>query len=542
MLRRLIVPFLFLVCIFGNHGQAQDKRPNVLLIVADDAGLADLGSFGSEIFTPNIDALASVGIRFTSFYTGPTCSPTRAMLLTGVDHHRAGFGNMAEFTAPNQSGQKGYEGFLNKSVAPLPALLKAAGYHTYMAGKWHMGDQPQHFPAARGFERDLALIPGGGSHFDDMWGANGEKQRYTHNGQIINSLRKGFHSSEDYTNAIINNIEENRISGKPFFAYLALQAPHDPFHLPEEWHDKYKDRYNQGYDAIRAARIARMQKIGILKNDITIFPRLPSIPTWNSLTTEEKKEFARKMELYAAMVEHMDFNIGRIIRYLKDNGLYDHTLLVFLSDNGAEGNTMNIGGPWDNSQFKDWGKRGTYIRYGAAWAQAGVGPFRMFKGFPSEGGIRAPMLMAGYGVSGSGRLSDAITHAMDIPATILNLAGVDYPKSFEGELIVPLQGQSLAPILNKTLKNVRGAQDWLGWELFGNRAIRQGNWKILWLCTPFGAGQWQLYDLSNDPGETINLAARNPKLRERLIRRWIEYVQNENIILPDASPLCSSLQ
>jgi arylsulfatase A-like enzyme len=542
MLHRLLFSLLFLFCIFDDHGSAQDKRPNILLIVADDAGLADLGSFGSEISTPNIDAIASTGIRFTNFYTGPTCSPTRAMLLTGVDNHRAGFGNMAEFLAPNQKGRQGYEGYLNKSVAPLPALLRQAGYHTYMAGKWHMGDEPAHFPAARGFERDFSLIPGGGSHFDDMWGAKGEKQLYTRNGLRIETLRADFHSSDDYTSAIIDNIEENRTIGKPFFAYLALQAPHDPFHLPDEWRDKYKGRYDQGYDVIRAERIARMKKRGILRGEMTFFPRLPNIPAWDSLSADEKKQSARRMELYAGMVEHMDFNIGRIIRYLKDKDLFDDTLIVFLSDNGPEGNTMNIGGPWDNSRFEDWGRRGTFIQYGAAWAQAGVGPLRMFKGFTAEGGIRAPMIMSGYGVSGSGRLSDALTHVMDVPATILTLAGVNYPSSFDGVPIVPLQGKSLGPILNMTHKNVRGAQDWLGWELFGNRAIRQGNWKILWLCTPFGTSQWQLYDLAKDPGETINLAERKPKIRDRLVKHWRDYAQNENVILPNESPLCRSVQ
>jgi arylsulfatase len=542
MLHRLLFSLLFLVGFFDNHGGAQDKRPNILLIVTDDAGIADLGSFGSEIFTPNIDAIASVGIRFTNFYTGPTCSPTRAMLLTGVDHHRVGLGNMAEFMAPNQKGQKDYEGYLNKNSVPLPALLRESGYHTYMAGKWHMGDEPQHFPAARGFERDLALIPGGGSHFDDMWGAKGERQLYTHNGQIINSLRAGFHSSEDYTNAIIANIEENRTSGKPFFAYLALQAPHDPFHLPDEWLDKYKGRYDQGYDAIRAARIARMKKLGILHKQITVFPRLINVPPWEKLTPDEKKKSARVMELYAAMVEHMDFNIGRVIRYLKDAELYEQTLIVFLSDNGPEGNTMNIAEPWDNARFEDWGKRGTFIQYGAPWAQAGVGPYRMYKGFPTEGGIRAPMIMAGYGIVGSGRLSNAITHVTDIPTTILSLANVQYPKFFEGHSIIPLQGQSLRPVLSMRRNSIRDAQDWLGWELFGNRAIRQGNWKILWLCTPFGPSQWQLYDLAADPGETNDLAERKPKLRDQLVKRWAQYVQTNNVILPNTSPLCRTVQ
>jgi len=519
-------------------GVAQERRPNVLPIVADDAGYADIGSFGGEIQTSSIDALASVGVRFTNFNVSPTCSPTRSMLLSGADNHSAGLGNMAEFTAPNQKGKPGYEGYLSENVAPLPALLRDAGYNTYMAGKWHMGEEPQHFPAARGFMRDLTLIPGGGSHMDDMWGADGERQLYTYNGKPIEALRPGFHSSEDYTAAIIDNIEENRADGKPFFAYLALQAPHDPFQLPAEWLDRYKGRYDEGYDATRAARIERMKALGLLDPDATVFPRLPSVPAWNELSPEEKRESARRMELYAAMVENMDENIGRLIGYLKTSGLYDNTLIIFLSDNGPEGNAWQIGAPWDNGNFEDWGKKGTFIQYGPAWAQVGAGPFRMFKGFLSEGGIRTPLIVSGKDVTDSGRISDALVHVKDIPATILDAAGVAHPETFEGKKVAPLQGKTIAPVLSNRSDAVRGPDDWIGWELFGNRAIRQDNWKLLWLCKPFGAGQWQLFDLEDDPGETKDLASQRPDIRDLLAGHWDEYVKTNNVILPDVSPVC----
>ena len=220
-----------------------------------------------------------------------------------------------------------------------------------------------------------------------MWGAKGERQLYTQNGKVLEALRPGFHSTEDYTAAIISNIEENRSDGKPFFAYLALQAPHNPFQLPDDWLDKYKGRYDQGYEATRTARIERMKKLGILPSSTTVFPRLPNVPAWTDLSVEERRQSARKMELYAAMVEHMDANIGKLTSYLKDKNLYDNTLIIFLSDNGPEGNTMKMDAPWDNSNFENWGKKGTFIEYGAAWAQVSAGPYRMFKGFLSEGGI-----------------------------------------------------------------------------------------------------------------------------------------------------------
>jgi arylsulfatase len=460
------------------------------------------------------------------------------MLLSGTDNHLAGLGNMAEFTAANQEGKPGYEGYLNDRVAPVPALLKEAGYNTYMAGKWHMGEESEHFPAARGFMRDLTLMPGGGSHMDDMWGAKGERQLYTFNGKPIEALRPGFFSSEDYTAAIISNIEENRGDGKPFFAYLALQAPHDPFQLPAEWRDRYKGRYDQGYDETRADRIARMKALGILDPKATVFPRLPTVPAWNDLPPEEKRKSARRMELFAAMVENMDANIGKLIGYLKTEGLYDNTLIVFLSDNGPEGNIMEMGPPWNNGTFEDWGKKGTFIQYGPAWAQVGAGPFRMFKGFLSEGGIRTPLIISGKDVTGSGRISGAVVHVKDIPATILDAAGVSHPDTFEGKKVAPLQGKPLIPILRNESGAVRGPDDWIGWQAFGNRAIRQGDWKLLWLCNPFGTSQWQLFNLKDDPGETNDLAAEKPDIRGKLVKHWDEYVKTNNVILPDVSPLC----
>jgi arylsulfatase len=404
-----------------------------------------------------------------------------------------------------------------------------------------LGEEPEHYPAARGFERDLTLIPGGGSHFDDMWGATGEKQPYTLNGKPLPSLPAGFHSTENYTSAIIGNIEENRGDGKPFFAYLAFQAPHDPFHLPAEWLDKYKGRYDQGYDAIRAARIQRMKQLGIISAKATPFPRMSDVPAWSQLSAEERRQSARKMELYAAMVEQLDANVGKLIEYLKQKNLYDNTLIIFTSDNGPEGNAWTIGPPWDNSKFEDWGKKGTFIQYGAAWAQVSAGPFRLFKGYQSEGGIRSPMIVAGRGVNLGGRLTANLSHVMDITPTILDAAGVShpYPGDFQGRKVAAMQGKSLVPILRGTRQAVRGPTDWIGSELFGTRAIRQDNWKLLWICQPNGPGKWQLYDVKTDPGEMKDLADARPDIRNRLAGLWDEYVKTNNVILPSTSPVCA---
>jgi arylsulfatase len=281
-----------------------------------------------------------------------------------------------------------------------------------------------------------------------------------------------------------------------------------------------------------------MKNLGILGRNTTVFPRLESVPAWASLSDSDKKQSARKMELYAAMVEHLDHNVGKLIQYLKEKNLYDNTLFIFLSDNGPEGNSWNVGPPWDSSNFENWGKKGTFIQYGAAWAQVSAGPFRMFKGFQSEGGIRAPMIMAGRGVNGSGRISNALSHVMDIPATILSAARVSYPKTFQGREIAPIQGKSLMAVLNGSRPSVRGPKDWLGFEIFGNRAIRQDNWKLLWLCKPYGPGGWQLFDLKTDPGEMNDRSAAQPAIRAELIRRWAEYSRSNNVIIPNQSPIC----
>jgi arylsulfatase A-like enzyme len=517
---------------------AQDQRPNILLIVADDMGYADMGAFGGEIETPNLDALAKQGVRFTQFMTSASCSPTRSMMLSGTDNHIAGLGNMAETMAPNQAGNPGYEGVLNDRIAPIPALLQAAGYNTFMAGKWHMGEEPDQFPAARGFMRDLALLPGGGSHLEDMWGTIEARQSYTLNGELLSALRPGFHSSVDYTDAIISNIEEFRDDGKPFFAYLAYQAPHDPLQPPFEWRDYYSGRYDLGYDVTRADRIARMQGIGILAEDATVFPRLPVVPAWADLTDEERRASARKMELYAGMVSHMDEQIGKLIDYLRATGEYDNTLIFFLSDNGPEGLVLPFGAHWDDSRIEDWGQAATYIKYGPAWAQVSAGPFRMYKGYMSEGGIRSPMIVAGEGVMDPGRITDALAHIMDVSATILDAAGVEHPDTFEGEPIAAMQGVSLAPLLESTRESVRAPTDWIGWELAGNRAVKMGDWKLLWQCEPAGTGEWQLYDIRNDPAEMNDLAAVHPDIRDQMAGHWDEYASANNVILPDRSLLC----
>jgi arylsulfatase len=531
----------------------QSKRPNILLIVADDLGYSDMGCYGGEINTPVLDNLSKVGMRYTNFYVSPTCSVSRSMLLTGTDNHIAGLGNMGELNAPNQMGQPGYEGVLNQRVVTVASLLRDNGYHTYMAGKWHLGLKPEEYPHARGFERDFSLLVGGGSHFDNAWNLEWQmpKAPYTEDGQPVAELPKDFYSSKNYTDKTIQFIDEGRQDGKPFFAYMAFTAPHGPLQVPNKWLRKYKNHYDEGWDGIREKRLARMQELGIIEEGDNYADRLYFLPRSSALTPALRVALGRKMEVYASMVEYMDDQIGRVFDYLKQIGEYDNTIVIFISDNGAEGNDLRgmvAGQPgtmgflhgmnnFAENSHNSIGRKGTYAEYGAAWAQVSMAPFRIYKGWTAEGGIRSPLIVSGPGVKGSGELNkEAILHIKDIVPTVLELAGVEHPSSFNGREVAPVQGKSWVEMLEGETQSPRGPDDWLGWELFGNRAIRQGDWKISSLFQPFGTGDWQLYNLSKDPGEQNDLSDKFPDKKEKLITLWVEYEKTNGVIMGNRSP------
>ena len=529
------------------------NRPNILLIVADDLGYSDLGSYGGEINTPVLDTLAQQGVRYTDFYVSPTCSVTRSMLLSGTDNHVAGLGNMGELNAPNQVGKPGYEGVLNKRVASVAELLQDNGYHTYMAGKWHLGLKPDEIPHARGFERDFSTLVGGGSHFDDGWNIEWQTPMmpYTEDGRPVKKLPKDFYSTRAYTDKTIQFIEEGRKDKKPFFAYMAYTAPHGPLHLPDDWLRRYKNRYDEGWDGIRQQRLARMQELGIVDKDANAADRLSFLPRSTELVPAARVMQGRKMELYAGMVEYMDDQIGRVFDYLKEIDEYDNTVVIFISDNGAEGNdlrSMVAGRPgtmgflhgmnnFAENNHNSLGRKGTYAEYGPAWAQVSMAPFRIYKGWVSEGGIRSPLIISGPGVKGAGELNKkAVLHVMDIAPTVLELAGIQHPTNYKGRDIEPMQGKSWVGMLEGDTQSPRTADDWLGWELFGNRAIRQGDWKITWLYEPLGTEDWQLFNLAEDPGEQQDLSNELPKKRQELIALWDDYVKTNGVIIGARSP------
>lgn len=535
----------------GAPSAAIAKRPNILLIVADDMGYSDLGCFGGEISTPNLDALAARGLKATNYCVGPTCSPTRSMLLSGVDHHVAGFGNMHEYTGPEQKGKPGYEGHLNDRVTSLAALMRDSGYHTYMAGKWHLGDEPAHWPRAAGFERDFTLMQGGGSNWSDMMYPDPTHPNLTfsRDGERVEKLPDDHFSTQAYADYIMKCIDEGGADGEPFFAYLSFQAVHSPFAVPDDWLDRYAGRYDGGYDAVRASRAARMKEMGLIAADATVFPRLPSIPAWDSLTPEVKRLSARKMELYAAMLENMDFHIGRVLDHLAARGQLDDTLVVFMSDNGAEFtevmaliDTLGPGAKkWAEENFdlrpESWGRKGGLVDYGPAWAQVGSLPFRLYKAYVTEGGVRSPLIVAGPGVAHRGDASNALLHVTDLLPTFLELAHADHPASRSGSKLVAPTGRSLLPLLAGSTSAVRTDTDWIGFELFGNCALRQGDWKILRIAKESGGtGEWELFDLKTDPAETRDLSAAQPARMKAMLALWDEYVATNGVVLTGDGP------
>jgi arylsulfatase len=531
--------------------QIQPKRPNIVVILGDDLGFADIGAFGSEIRTPNLDALASEGVRFTNFYTHASCSPTRSMLLSGVDTHLNGLGNMDEWTAPNQRGVPGYEGYLNARIATLPQLLRDAGYHTYMVGKWHLGKAPDQIPAARGFERDFSLLDGAGSYWDmTNFTAASPRSVFTENGRYLTRLPDDYYATKTYTDKLISFIDARKGDGKPFFAYVSHQAPHDPYHLPKEWRNRHVAEYDKGWDAVRQERLKRQIGTGIMPPGTQLAERMWFLPDPVVLAPATRAVLGKKMELYAGMVENLDHHIGRLIEHLKQIGEYENTIFIVFGDNGAEGTDlfeMIAGTPgtrdylfasinWSQTHPNAWGDPGSYVAYGPMWAQVSMTPFSQYKGWLGEGGIRNALIVSGPAVQRpKGSINGGLMHVADVMPTLLEIAGASYPATLGGQALPPLIGKSWRGVLAGQAESPRTQQDYLAWELFGNHALRQGDWKIRWEYRSLGKGDWELFNVATDPSERQDLAAEQPARLKAMVALWDDYVRANNVILPNRS-------
>lgn len=512
--------FLFLLGPLLGMGQKKpvgNAKPNILFIVADDLGYADLGCYGSLIQTPNIDKLAEEGIRFSNYHSAPLCAVARSMFLTGNDNHIAGMGVQGRIT-----GVTGYEGRLTDRVVTVSALLKDAGYFTCMAGKWHLGLEPRSSPDAKGFERSFVMLEGAANHYNSLGALNQRPLSvYTENGKDAEWPR-GAYSTDFYTDKIIEQLKEAKQMGKPFFAYAAYTSPHWPLQVDAKYADKYKGMFDDGYEVQREKNLLTLQKAGIIAGDAKLPALHEKVRRWNSLSEDRKKWESKAMELYAGMVDNLDENIGRIIHYLKLSGEYENTLIVLVSDNGAAAEDFyhtDTSSTFlkDNytDAYSEMGKPHSYISYGPQWAEAGSAPFRYFKGYATEGGMVAPMIISGPMVKAKGGISPVFTTLMDIAPTFYSVSGVEYPLTYRGMKVFPLRGSNLQPVFTNPQQAIHPDDYVFAFETNGNAMVRMGNWKLVNFIHPFNDNNFFLIDLLNDPAEQIDLKDKFPeKYRE----------------------------
>lgn len=533
------------------------KKPNFIVIVADDLGFTDLSAFGGEIDTPNLDKLASNGLRFTDFHTASACSPTRSMLLSGTDNHIAGLGQMAEFARnfPEKFGGKpGYEGYLNFRVAALSEILEDSGYYTFQSGKWHLGLTSEYWPSERGFQKSFTLLPGAGNHYkyfpiDEKTGGSATFMAplYQENGEALDpySLPEDYYSSDYFTDKFLEYLKlDDFRDEKPFFGFLTYTAPHWPYQAPEEVIKKYKGVYDDGPEVLRLRRLARALELGIVPEGIephkveTMRDR-----AWVNLSLDEKNIESRIMETYAAMVDVLDQNIGRVVSHLESTGELDNTFILFMSDNGAEGMMMEAM-PLRHDMFKatvkkhynndlaNIGKGDSFVWYSDQWAQAATAPSYMYKMWATEGGIRCPLIVHHPNlIKENGAIKHGFNTVMDILPTILDIAGVKHPGTeFRNRTVVKPRGKSWQKYLKGEKDYVHDDETVTGWELFAQQAIRKGKYKALFIPKPMGPDRWQLFDLSKDPGETKDLAGVEGEKLDEMLDHWTQYVAETGLV------------
>lgn len=516
--------------------------------------------------------------------------------MTGTDHHIAGLGNLIEWTnragqnAPTkenanhfstapQRGMPGYEGYLNERVAALPEILHDAGYLTMMAGKWHLGLTPERSPKARGFEKSFAHLPACSNHYayepqlqtpDQIPGFMTMSfiALHSEDGEYVKKLPDGWYSSNGYGDKMLSYMKDrhDKKDDRPFFAYYPFTAPHWPLQAPDEYIEHYRGVYDEGPDVLRLKRLERMKEIGLVAQDVEPHPVIADeVKAWDEMNAEEKAKSARAMEVFAAMVECIDHNVGKVVDYLEQTGELDNTFVCFMSDNGAEGAAYEaypmVQGQmiqhlqkYYNNSLDNLGRGDSFIWYGPRWAQAATAPSRLYKAFTTEGGVRVPFLAkfptnidvrsdgltngaieavsSGSHVSSErGSITNSFSTVMDLAPTILEMAGIVHPApTFKGRDVVPMRGRSMLPYLSGTASRIHPEDHVTGWETCGRAAVRCGDWKIVFIPKPKGPEKWQLYNLVKDPGEIHDLAEQDPERLARMIKMWDQYVLETGVV------------
>lgn len=523
-----ILTSLTLLATLTANAAEKTGTPNILLIMADDLGFTDLGSFGSEIETPNLDQLALQGVRLTNFHAGASCAPSRAMLLTGTDNHIAGVGAQQGLVAPSQQGSPAYRSELDPNLPTIAELLRAANYQTLAVTKWHVGKQASALPGARGFDRSFALLEGAAQHFGGGPAMEGMGATFVEDDKPT-TVPKNSYSTDFMTDKMISYLSEAK-TDQPFFALLGVTAPHWPLQAPAETINKYKGKYRAGWEALRDKRLQGAIRQGIIPEGSSAVLTEPGVADWDSLSDEEQTRQAITMAVYAAMIDNLDANIGRLITYMEERGVLENTIIIFLSDNGAEAFQMELfanRSGWIDRNFssaiEDMGSANSYLSLGPSWTRAVTAPLRDSKINLAEGGVRVPAFITLPGTS-QGTVDTSYMTIMDIAPTLLEAAGAPLAPHFRGRSqLQRVQGGVPA----------YGPTDIIAFELFGRRSVTQGKWKALYQNPPYGPGEWQLYDLTTDPGEQEDLSLKHPELRQSLIQAWDDYAKEVGVILPD---------
>ena len=536
-------PLIGLLALIASANASAADRPNIVFLLADDLGYTDIAPYGSEVATETLSQLANEGIRFTNYHTAANCAPARAMLMTGVSNHLAGVPNIPEMMSPAQKLQDNYQGVLGNNVVTIATLLEDAGYHTYLAGKWHLGATPGKLPSQRGFERTIALMDSGADNWEQRpylpiydeanWFADGQRTQ----------LPDDFYSSKFLIDKTIEFIDGNLKDGKPFFAYVPFQAVHIPVQAPQTYIERYMGRYDEGWHKLREARHKRAASLGLVPADIERV-EVASTLDWDALSPERQRYESKRMAVYAGMIEAMDDHIGRLVTYLKEANQFDNTVFIFTSDNGAEGSgaqdpttfaSRQIASSLGyNQDYETLGLKGSFNSINPGFTSAAVGPLSYYKFYVGEGGLRVPLIISGKPLGDVPEQTAAFAWATDIAATIISMAGIEAPNSrYGGRPILPMTGKDLTPVVRGEVEGVYSEDDAIGYELTGHGVLFQGDYKLAKNLAPLGDGQWRLFNIVKDPGETKDLKSEMPKRFERMISAYEQFtIENRVQALP----------
>lgn len=523
------------------QGQAPpQRRPNIVILLADDWGFSDVGAFGGEMATPAIDALAAAGVRFANFHVAGSCAPTRAMLQTGVSSHRAGLGNMPETIPPEHLGKPGYEAVINDRVVTIADRLRAAGYRTYLTGKWHLGKTPAKLPTAHGYDHAFALAASGADNFEEKPNLLlYDHADWTEDARLAH-LPRDYYSSRFIVDRMIAYIDRDRASGRPFLASLNFLANHIPIQAPDADIARYAGRYDGGWTRLRATRRDGTVRAGVMPAGVSMV-QMATTADWAALTPAERRQRSGAMAAYGGMATAMDREIGRLVAHLKAIGEYQNTVFVFLSDNGPEAIDPMAGSWFARMNVKRYydqridrqGRRGSLTAIGAGFASAAASPLRGYKFTASEGGLRVPLVIAwpGNPAIAAGSVAKGFAHVTDIAPTLLDLADIaSAPSNVASRAVEPMRGYSLMPQLRGAGGSAHPPDAPLGYELSGNGAVFRGDWKLVRNLAPYGDGRWHLYDIARDPGEVDDRAAAEPQIVRAMRADYADYARREGVL------------